>query len=181
MRTTAVMVTAAVALLAGSTLAMAQGPGGGPRGLSQFDEDGDGRVTREEVADVRAGRFASMDVNGDSVLTQDELEAGARAMIESRMLERFHALDEDGDGAVTEAEFLGAVETRAMPRLQRQFSRLDQDGDSAVSRQEFDGFTDRMFARWDQDDDGVIDLDGVRHGHGFHDDRHGGRSGTSGE
>ena len=63
------------------------GAGGPPAGGSrpdpavrfkELDKDGDGKLTKEEVADDRmAARFDSMDSNGDGVVTLDEMKAAS--------------------------------------------------------------------------------------------------------
>lgn len=178
------MMTAAMALLVGSSLALALGPGGGPghsggqRGVFQFDENGDGQLTREEVASVRGDRFSMMDADEDGVLSQEEFEAGARALMEAWVLERFRAADSNGDGVVSEAEVLESLEDRAMPRMGRRFGWLDGDGDGSVTESEFTNIGDRMFQRWDREGDGVIDLSTLETDAGHRRGPHGGRHGA---
>jgi hypothetical protein len=76
-------------LVIGSSLALAQrpggGPGGGPRGgspddfvarMMEFDKDKDGKLTRDEVTDARLSRlFDRADANKDGSVTKEELTA----------------------------------------------------------------------------------------------------------
>jgi hypothetical protein len=75
-------------LVIGSSLALAQrpgGPGGGPRGgnpddfvarMMEFDKDKDGKLTRDEVTDERLTRlFDRADANKDGTVTKEELTA----------------------------------------------------------------------------------------------------------
>ncbi len=49
--------------------------GGGGANLMQFDQDGDGRVTREEVPEQMSGLFDRLDDNGDGAIDSAEIEA----------------------------------------------------------------------------------------------------------
>jgi len=97
-----------------------------------LDANADGRVTQEEIAAHRTARLAAADINGDGLLSLDELQrrgsekANARA---ARMLER---LDADSDGK------LSAAELSAAPRQARMFERLDTNADGAITQAEFD-------------------------------------------
>ena len=63
-----------------------QGAGGGPGGFNMADrmmrrdQDGDGKLSREEVPPGMAERFDRMDSNQDGFLDQDELQAAAAGM-----------------------------------------------------------------------------------------------------
>jgi len=73
-----------LSLLASSSLAMAQppgGPGGGPgmRGGGQMqhaDTDGDGRVSLAERQAMATQRFQKEDTNGDGYVTKEEMQTG---------------------------------------------------------------------------------------------------------
>ena len=115
--------------------------------FAQFDADGDGAISIEEVMAARPSRsrnmpdaaqaFAERDLNRDGQLTVAEFfgvssppSLDTRANLRRR--ERFEHLltiDPDGDGRLTEAE-LGAVFTGL-------FDRIDTDGDGTISRGEF--------------------------------------------
>ena len=129
----AVTVPAALAL---SSDGIAQpGPGGafGDRGpgamFEAFDLNADGQVTREEVDQFRADRFAEIDTNGDGTVSQEEFVAHAQARAAERAAERFAALDADGDGV------LGPDVLASMPRGDM-FARMDQNGDGVITEDE---------------------------------------------
>ena len=88
-------------------------PDHGPRAdiWRGLDADDDGAVSREEVQahiDDRWMRFEEADINGDDLVTQDEVEAAI-----------FAKLDADGDGFLTEDEFAEASESRRAERRAR--------------------------------------------------------------
>ena len=68
------------------------------RGLEEFDTDGDGYLSKEEQAAVRAKRherrLEEFDTDGDGHLSKEE-QIAARAKRHERRLEEF---DTDGDG-----------------------------------------------------------------------------------
>ena len=185
----------AAGLLAGAaTVAVARPHGGhdGPRGWDRFaekhDTDGDGAVTREELA---AGneRFARLDENGDGRVTEDEFGAAIAGRVLGHLAMR---ADEDRDGELTQAEW-GAF-----------LAKLDEDGDGSLEmrhhrrgragaegedepKRAFPGDTDgdgafelaeaqALFGRFDENRDGVLTegelpVRSERHGrfgHGMH-------------
>lgn len=107
-----------------------QGMGGpGPlahiRGLfAEFDTDGDGVVTQDEINAVRAAELAEFDADGDGTLTLEEYQALWLARVYERMVDAFQHLDADGDGQITDEEFNAG--------LANIVARLDQDGDAAI-------------------------------------------------
>ena len=52
-----------------------RGPGGGSRNLMQFDKNGDGKVTKDEVPESMQGIFERLDSNGDGAIDRQEIEA----------------------------------------------------------------------------------------------------------
>lgn len=102
--------------------------------IAQFDSNGDGKVTLEEIQAKRAADAKALDANGDGSISQDELVnfelAKVKARIEARVKARFEAQDSNGDGQLSAAELL------AHPLPTRMFSRIDRNGDGAVDAQE---------------------------------------------
>ena len=115
--------------LAGGDWGRHHGPGGhGARLFESFDVDDDGRITQIEIDEVRQGRLAEFDADGDGSLNLEEYQALWVEAMREHMVDRFQAHDDDGDGLVTAEEF-GA-------RFEGMISRLDDDGDGAVTRDE---------------------------------------------
>jgi Ca2+-binding EF-hand superfamily protein len=150
---------------------MVDAPMGGPMGgpmmgfdFKDFDADGDGKVTAEEIAAKRAAEAAALDANGDGKLSAEELVAAdmrkAQLRAEARVKARIAAQDTDGDGMLSAAEL-------ALPRgPQGMFDRFDANDDGAVTEDELAALQARMGDRM-----GGQNRDGRWH------DRHGGKHG----
>jgi Ca2+-binding EF-hand superfamily protein len=121
--------------------AFARSGEGGPRGprinFEEMDLNGDGLITAEEMAEHRAAQFTAQDTNGDGFLTSEELTAAvierAQKNSEKRVERMIKHRDADGDGQLSMAE-LAPGEGRA----NKFFERLDTDGDGAISQEEMD-------------------------------------------
>ena len=128
-------VTVPMALALSSDGNAQPGPGGqfGDRGpdamFEAFDLNADGQVTREEVDQFRADRFAEVDTNGDGTVSEAEFVAHAQARAAERAAERFSALDADGDGAL-------GPDVLASTQLGDMFARLDQNDDGVITQDE---------------------------------------------
>lgn len=95
--------------------------------FDRLDQDGNGRVDRDEFKAGGKFLFGKMDVNGDGVITLAELEEHERA---ERIAKRFEHMDGDGDGKVTTNEF-----AQAGAKL---FQRLDENEDGYLSKGELE-------------------------------------------
>ncbi len=85
------------------------------------DSDGDGRITRAELAAVHATLFGQLDANKDGVVSGDEADP--------------HFLDladQDRDGVVTAAE----NDVYASEAAERDLAQCDANGDDALSGEE---------------------------------------------
>jgi Ca2+-binding EF-hand superfamily protein len=102
--------------------------GGGAWLFEEFDANDDGRITQVEIDEVREGRLAAFDANGDGSLNLEEYQALWLDAMRERMVDRFQAHDDDGDGLVTTAEF--------GERFDGIVSRLDDDGDGELTMDE---------------------------------------------
>ncbi len=90
------------------------------------DRDGDGRITRAELAAVHATLFDQLDANKDGVVTGDEADP--------------HFLDladQDRDGVVRKAE----NEVYASEAAERDLAHCDANGDDALSGEEINCIT----------------------------------------
>ncbi len=93
----------------------------GQRGLFRLisaDSNEDGTITMEEIVTAQDAFFAAADVNGDSVLSLEELEATMPNQPNDRLSKRFERLDANADGQVSYDE-LGVAVTKISDRLDR--------------------------------------------------------------
>lgn len=173
-RTVFTLGTAVAALaLAGGALLVAPGAASedAPRAerradrmLERWDADGDGRIGRADLDDVRLERFRRLDGDGDGRVSLGEIEAhvaahGARG--EAHAARMFERMDRDGDGALSAEErarrgTMGDGAGHGMRRGEGRgmmggdaagrgtmgeaggLGRMDADGDGRVTRAELD-------------------------------------------
>jgi Ca2+-binding EF-hand superfamily protein len=155
------------------------------RWLQRLDANKDGTVTLEEMLSTREPRFARLDVNKDGAIDAKEVETQARERSEywsKRLVRRF---DHDRDGKITKDEFDRYARDRfAMRDLNSDGKITDEDLPPAMRgregrswrwrRDSRDGERggpstlermirrfDRVFQRFDRNDDGVIDASDV--------------------
>lgn len=103
---------AAIAVSVPATSALAKGGQGfmGGRGsaaeleFENFDQNGDGSLTQEELRDVAKARFSAADTDGDGELSATELEAAADARRSARYTRMIERLDTDGNGSLSAEE-----------------------------------------------------------------------------
>ncbi|HJT30783.1 MAG TPA: EF-hand domain-containing protein [Pirellulales bacterium] len=127
------------------------GPGPVAAGLLRaLDHDGDGQLSKEEIAAASASLLA-LDKDGDGALNRVELmagpastpppaaEAGAKKKAKAkaaaaklpdpeRLMARLNKMDANGDGKWSESEL--------PPFLKKQFSKIDANGDGQVDADE---------------------------------------------
>lgn len=112
------ILAAAVTLLAGTGLAMAQqAPAMHEAHLNQLDTNDDGGVSQEEYQAFMNASFARLDSNGDGVLDQNEV---AQVLTP----EQFAATDANSDGRASRNEFLNQVMS--------DFARADSGRDGSL-------------------------------------------------
>lgn len=125
-------------LLAGGAAVAKSADRGMPLLFDAMDANGDGQITRDEMASQRMARFEDADADGDGALSFEELEAEARTRATDHVERMMERLDSNEDGKLTPAELAEA------PGADRRFRRMDRDGDGAITKAEFDAARDRM-------------------------------------
>jgi hypothetical protein len=103
--------------------------------------------------------LASVDTNGDSALSQEEIDAAVDA--------RFAEFDADNSGGLSLTEFDGLWAEITRPMAVRAFQFLDPNGDADVARTEIDERFGSVVARFDSNEDGVLDASDRPHRRGW--------------
>jgi|LGOV01.1.fsa_nt_gb Ca2+-binding EF-hand superfamily protein len=138
---TLITATALTALLA--TTAFASGNGGGNPGagfLDEWDTNGDGQVTVEDVASRRSDVFVSFDADDNGILDAEEYA----------FFDEARATSHDGE----EEKGGHGGERKAAVGMTLPFN--DVDGDGSVSMEEFIGQSAAWLALVDRNGDGVV-------------------------
>ncbi len=115
-----------------------------------LDANGDGKITREELAKA-VDRLMQLDRNGDGVLTPDEFmprfrgrgfagRPGRRPMNPEAVINRIMQFDRNGDGKLTKDE--------VPERAQRFIFRADLNQDGVVEREELKKFFQQLRNRF---------------------------------
>ncbi|GAB3726499.1 hypothetical protein GCM10028862_01860 [Luteimonas pelagia] len=115
---------AATGLLAAGLLVAAPGGKGG-QFFDKLDANGDGAVSRQEAAAMKAAHLAELDANNDGFVEYDEMKAAREARARAHFTERH---DANGDGRVS-------VDEMGM-RGEGMFERMDTNKDGSISREE---------------------------------------------
>lgn len=158
-RTTLIAGVALVAVAATSVIATAHDRGGkfgGPEAMiEKFDANGDGAITKAEIQEAAAARFAQADTNGDGVLSAEEMTAAAQARSAKatgdRVAKRIEKLDTNGDGQLS----LDEMQARGTERLDRMFDRADADGDGTLTLAELQEMKSKFGRHGKRGDDGA--------------------------
>ena len=160
------------------TLSLAAAALVGAGGIAYAQAERDAPVTRAQVEQRSAERFARMDANDDGKLDQAD-RAGRR---QDRQRQAFDRLDADDSGAISFEELTAGREQRGEARAERRgpdgprFGRrggrggpgpvnrlgaraADADNDGAVSQAEFTTAALARFDRIDANKDGTIGAD----------------------
>jgi Ca2+-binding EF-hand superfamily protein len=137
MRKVLIAAASFVALAGAAGLALAQQDSvqNRPFGLFQADSNSDGTVTQSEYEASRAARFDTLDANNDGQLTREEMRA-----------ER----GEHGRGGHHRGGHHG---------MRGGLEHADANDDGSITREEFFAGPSQMFARLDNNNDGVVSAD----------------------
>lgn len=140
---------------------------------NRADTDGDGRVSQAEFVQARTARIAGMDANGDGTVTREEMAAAGQARMAERRVAAFGRMDADSDGMISRAEWDAAGAARVDRRAERTerrggghmmrggrngprgMARLDRDG-NGVTVAEVQTRATTQFARLDANADGYV-------------------------
>jgi calcium-binding protein CML len=129
------------------------------RVFRKFDANGDGRISRPELAalfeslghaatdDELSRMMAEADADGDGFISLDEFAAlnatvnGDDAAVEEDLRLAFKVFDADGSGAISAAELArvlhGLGEKATVSQCRRMIEGVDKNGDGLISFEEF--------------------------------------------
>lgn len=102
--------------------------------FSTLDTDGNGQLTREELAAHERVRFDKIDADGDGQLSADELGQMGKKRAEKRAKKMMKRVDANGDGMISFEEM---SEGKMGKRHAKMFDRIDADSNGSISEEEF--------------------------------------------
>lgn len=132
--------------------------------IMEADEDGDGKISKDEAPERLARGFDRMDSDDDGYLTSEEITVAMKAMFQrggdrpgrpegerggdrrfdpEAMVDRMMQADKDGDGKISKDE--------APERMQHVFDRFDADSDGFVTRDEITSHMKAMAKKANKD------------------------------
>jgi Ca2+-binding EF-hand superfamily protein len=114
------LVVSGEAALAQQKQVAARTPGSSRAGLDQYDSNQDGSITRSEFLAYHGRRFASLDNDGDGLVSRAEFGVGGKSAKAKRRDGQFRSYDADKDGRISRSEWMRWAE--------RSFRRLDNEG-----------------------------------------------------
>lgn len=110
-----------------ATPALAQNGARQAEAIAKADTNGDGMVSRDEIATMKVGAFSRLDGNGDGYISQAEADKMRRMFERSMNGAGFADADTNGDGNLSQSEF-----TTYSPL----FNSADTNGDNLLSQAE---------------------------------------------
>jgi Ca2+-binding EF-hand superfamily protein len=142
------------------------------RMLKQFDENKDGKISKQEAIDGVDKIFAVVDKNNDGSLTPGEIREYRQAQFKAwRDAQKDAKKDggddqqmsqNDGKGQPHQAKWRGhrwGKRHGGDTMLAALMRRVDKDENGQISKQEADDATSRFFDRMDTNKDGFISID----------------------
>ncbi|MDP2579374.1 EF-hand domain-containing protein [Shimia thalassica] len=148
------VLAAALSVTAAGAWAMDKecGPKGkhGPRHMMNFEEvdaNQDGKITQDELDAFAKARFDKADTDGDGMLSAEEMQAKAtedmKKRAEKRSAKMLEHKDANGDGKLSFEE----MQSKGKKRGGKMIEKMDTDNDGAVSKEEFEAAKAKMEKR----------------------------------
>lgn len=97
--------------------------------LAKYDVNGDKVISVDEISEKRQKLYASMDLDSDGGVTFGEYEYVDGVKRQMLLKARFNKLDLDQDGKLSSSEYCSYLGS---------FDRFDQDGDGNITTSEID-------------------------------------------
>jgi EF-hand domain pair len=129
---TAILGALALTLTAGATLASEPYLPRNEKALLRLDSNKDGRINRDEILPRMTKSFATVDGNGDKIVTVAEIDADLQRRLEARRNKMLELMDANKDGSITQAEFNRVADSM--------FDKADTDHNGGVDLAELKGF-----------------------------------------
>ena len=154
------------------------------RFIKDFDKNGDGKLSKDEVPPDLRERFDELDLNKDGFLDKDELTKHAARIVRrpspvellqifidtapddaasrdelQRAYDLLRKIDANGDGKIDEKELAAARESYCKECVEGMLKEFDKNKDGKISREEARGMPAEEFDRLDANKDGFIDRD----------------------
>jgi len=149
--------------------------------IKEYDRDGDGSLSKEELPARFRHNFAKLDANKDGKVSREELEKGLAHLHSKRRPSDFihilvemsdcdeccaeelatvytflRKMDRDGDGKISAEELKASREALVNARAKELMEELDTDKDGKISMKEARGSLRHHFKVLDLDGDGFI-------------------------
>lgn len=137
-------------------------PNGQPTTFAEMDVNGDGVLSKDEVQGRLLANFDRFDADESNTLSEDEMPTRKKGGRKNRPA--FADLDSDSNGSISEEEFAAQPEN-AKKGKQLTFAEFDTDEDGAISETEYEaqkkgrgqkGHKRMSFSDLDTNEDGTL-------------------------
>ena len=103
-----------------------------PPTFENLDINNDGKLSKKEIEKQRDFMVESMDLNGDKMVSSQELIKRSAKRADFFAKQMLKKLDSNGDGSLSFTE----LKTSQQWKLERMFYRLDKNNDGFISKEE---------------------------------------------